>query len=143
MQKISLRFDAVEAAIASLKADFNYVRHIMIDKINDLRLFREEVFKKLDETMEVCTRMDTRLDKIQSLDSLTMESNVKQALASFIRSLAINNATPHYATKKRTFAEIEPAFHSALARGVVSSREINILYYVLPLPLILLDHALL
>ena len=85
--------------------------------------------------------MDIRLDKIQSLDSLTMESNVKQALASSIQSLAINDATPHYATKKLTFIETEPAFHSALARGVLSNREVDILYYVLPLPLILLNHA--
>ena len=140
MQKISLQFDAMEASIASLKVDFNYIRHMVTDKINELGLFRLELFKKLDDTMEVCTQMETRLDKMQRLDNLIMESNVKQALASSVRSLVISDAAPHYGTNKCTFAKTEPTFHSAPTRGVVSNRDVDLLLTVLPLTLALLDH---
>ena len=128
-----LRFDALEASIASIHADLNYVRHLISDNLSDWRMFKTELFRRLDETRQICTTMEKRLHNMGKNDNSSMESNIKQTLTTSVQSLAIGEGTTVSGHKKRLYAETEFVCHSAPTKGGVSTKNEYFSYLFHPL----------
>ena len=94
----------------------------MTENLNDWRLFKLELFQKLEETKDTCARMETRLGAMGKADNFAVESIVKQPLTSSVQSLVIGEGTTHQGHKKRVYAETDLAVHSAPTQGWVSHR---------------------
>ena len=76
------RLAALESSIGSLSSETTFLRHAVTGQVNDQRLLKSEVLKRMGLVGEACARVEKRLDSLMEKGGITVQTNVKQSLLS-------------------------------------------------------------
>ena len=82
LQSIDERLATLETSVHSLRSEATFLRHVVTGQVNDQKILKDEVLKRMGVVTQCCERIENRLESVLDKRGITVQTNVKQSLLS-------------------------------------------------------------
>ena len=104
LQSIEERLATLETSIHSLRSEATFLRHVVTGQVNDQKILKAEVLKRMGVVTQSCEWIENQLDSVLDKRGITVQTNVKQSLLSCPKgctSSALSEERSYCLEKKR------------------------------------------